>query len=391
LKGFAVAILSFLLFLALGIFGIAFMVQSTILNADFVAGEISRFDWAAMADEYIRIDSSEMPGMEEAMKDAVRRMEPVIEERIDDTLHTFNKYFPGDTENLHLNVILRQDFFTEELVAGIIDGIDISESFGPLISRQLEQSVPVEMDDFDKIVIDAIDSMEPALKVELVSVSGPVFDYILGLSSTLNVSTSLEQVVDVLKNDIYEYIAESAAPELESLPEETKQQYINDIYAQISEQIPREIPIDSTVISPDVPVSFNEALTNAETTIDEVAVYVRVFKMAYIALAVLIILFAAGIFLIIRNVKISSRRIGVPLIIYGALEYAGIIGARYFMNNQTLMPQDVPPELEAWIMQFITNFMRPLEIFSIVLFAVGVIMVVFSYVYKRGDTETPAV
>ena len=51
LKGFGLAIFSFLLFLSLFIFGIAFMLNSTLLNPGFIASEVDKIDVSALVRE----------------------------------------------------------------------------------------------------------------------------------------------------------------------------------------------------------------------------------------------------------------------------------------------------------------------------------------------------
>ena len=56
LKEIAVALLSFLLFLCLSLFGIAFTLKSTALNPDFVTSEINRLDVSTLLKDLIIIE-----------------------------------------------------------------------------------------------------------------------------------------------------------------------------------------------------------------------------------------------------------------------------------------------------------------------------------------------
>ena len=53
LKGLAIGLLSFLLFLSLTIFGILFLLNQTILNPGFVAAEINKLDVPLLAEELL--------------------------------------------------------------------------------------------------------------------------------------------------------------------------------------------------------------------------------------------------------------------------------------------------------------------------------------------------
>ena len=53
LKGFALSLLSFLLFLSLSIFGLLLMLQLTILNPDFIVSEVNKLDISSLTTELV--------------------------------------------------------------------------------------------------------------------------------------------------------------------------------------------------------------------------------------------------------------------------------------------------------------------------------------------------
>jgi len=59
LKGLALGLLSFLLFLSLSIFGILFLLNQTILNPNFISSELDKLDVAALVVEVISEQESE--------------------------------------------------------------------------------------------------------------------------------------------------------------------------------------------------------------------------------------------------------------------------------------------------------------------------------------------
>ena len=103
LKNISVAILCFLLFLSLTVFGIAYTIQSTVLNPDFISDQIDSIPVSDIVHEFVDIESpSEMPDLEETVYDTIEALEPVVKERIGDTVHAVYDYFPGDVDNLHV-------------------------------------------------------------------------------------------------------------------------------------------------------------------------------------------------------------------------------------------------------------------------------------------------
>jgi hypothetical protein len=93
------------------------------------------------------------------------------------------------------------------------------------------------------------------------------------------------------------------------------------------------------------------------------------------------------VILLLRDVKVICRRIGVPLFIYGLLEYIAIWVGRYFLDGRLPYPTDFPDSAEGMITDITNSIMRPLEIYSLVLMIIGIILIVFSFVYKRGQEE----
>ena len=53
LKGLAISLLSFLLFLCLSAFSMVFMLNQTLLNPDFVTSQINRLDLSSLAKEMV--------------------------------------------------------------------------------------------------------------------------------------------------------------------------------------------------------------------------------------------------------------------------------------------------------------------------------------------------
>ena len=138
LKNIAVSVLGFFLFLALSLFGIAFSLESTVLNPDFVTKQINRLDVSALIRDSLVIEPSSETESEvvDMVYSALDNLEPVVKERLDDTIHAVYEYFPGDSASIDLSLILRQHFFTDELAGDIIDNVDVAGLAGMMIEQQ---------------------------------------------------------------------------------------------------------------------------------------------------------------------------------------------------------------------------------------------------------------
>ncbi len=107
LKGLAISLLSFLLFLSLSIFGLVFMLNNTILNPDFVVSELDRLDMSSLAKEVL---SEQIPQegefMAEAIDDAITDLEPWLKEQLSAAIYSSYDYLKGRSQSLSLVISL---------------------------------------------------------------------------------------------------------------------------------------------------------------------------------------------------------------------------------------------------------------------------------------------
>jgi len=286
LKGLAISLLSFLLSLSLIIFGLAFMLNSTILNPDFVVKEVDRLDMSSLAGEIL------------------------------------SKQIPAEGE-----------FMTESL---------------------------------DDVIAD----LEPWIKEQASLAIYSGYEYLLGESQSLSLVISLEPMKEKLRDSLWQAFQQSPPPELAGLPPAQVEQYFNEFYQEFSEQIPPTYELNESKLSPEV-----------LTMLEQVRQAIGYFQLGYKALIGLILLLILGIILINRQVKRTTRGIGITFLTCGVIEYAGIFVTKRFAPTQ-IAQLDIPAYLRGWLPQFIDNFLAPLEMFSIGLLAGGVALLIVSFVYK---------
>ena len=98
-----------------------------------------------------------------------------------------------------------------------------------------------------------------------------------------------------------------------------------------------------------------------------------------------ILLTIGGVVLIQRNVRRSTRLLGIVFIIYGVIEYSGVAIAR--SAAESAIPDDAPASMQPWLAEFATDALAPLEIVSFVALALGVALLITSFVYRRRQNE----
>ena len=111
LKGLAVSLLSFLLFLSLGMFGTVYMLNSTFLNPDFVASEVDKIPVASLIREMTEEQiggqlPQEAEFLEETIYGVIADQEPWIKEQVNAGIYSFYDFLLGETDRLSLVVSL---------------------------------------------------------------------------------------------------------------------------------------------------------------------------------------------------------------------------------------------------------------------------------------------
>ena len=111
LKGLVLSLLSFLLFLSISIFGIAFTLSNTLLNPDFVVSEVDRIDASSLIRELTEEQlSSQIPSdlwfIEENIYNVISEQEPWIKERINAAIYSGYDFLLGRSDRLSMVIPL---------------------------------------------------------------------------------------------------------------------------------------------------------------------------------------------------------------------------------------------------------------------------------------------
>ncbi|MBI4187948.1 MAG: hypothetical protein HY529_01950, partial [Chloroflexi bacterium] len=271
----------------------------------------------------------------------------------------------------------------------LMDKIDVASIAGQYLKQQFSGSIPPEMaflkGYIDKSLDDNIIALKPWIKEQVTIAAGPVVDYLVGDTQSLNVVISLEPAKKTLKDQLWQALLKSPPPELAIIPQAMWQPLFDQFYQQFSAQIPSTFKIDESLLGTDTRTQIAEALSTAEQTLAQAKQYVGYFQLAYKLLFVLMLLLVLGIILIIRQVKQTARYLGVPLLSYGALGYISIFISKYFAG--TLPISEMPAALQTWLPQFIDNLIAPMQTFSLALLIIGVVLLIVSFVYKPGESS----
>ncbi len=395
LKVFGLVILGLFLFLSLSIFGVALILNQTILSPDFVVSEIDNLDYSLMIEDELRSQPPEEQPSEEfitAVVDTIDSIEAPVKEQADIAIHSTYDYLLGRRQSPDLAETLGDTFLNSEFVAALLNEINIPALAQAIYNDQMTEEIPPEMEYLADHLDEVMMELEPWIKEQVIATADPFFDYLLGENQSLNVVISLEPVMESLHDTLEEAFWASPPPEYASLPPSVLQQYFDEFFEEFTEIIPstpegeHQLEIDETLLGSDIPTEMADALAEAEDGLEEAREYVGYFQLGFKLLIAFILLLILGIVLIYRAVRGSTRQLGFIFLGCGILSLAGFFITKSVAETQ-IAQSDVPTYLQTWLPQLVDDTLAPLGIYSIVLLVLGVAMLVVSFVYKRQKTE----
>jgi hypothetical protein len=193
LKIIGLSFLSFILFISLVVFSIAFTVNGTVLNPKFVARELDSIDVSATVIELMEEepeDDTDIPEeLKTALYDTIEATEPVIKAELNEAILSVGNYLRGKTDEPELSQILGDTFFNEDFLADLLAEVDISA----VVEASLDTD---EMDEeLLTSIIDTFAEIEPELKEQLAAASDPVFDYLLAETDSIDLKQTLRDTL----------------------------------------------------------------------------------------------------------------------------------------------------------------------------------------------------
>lgn len=298
LKGFAIGLLTFLLFWSLSALGLGIMLQNTVLNPDFVIAELDKSDVYSLA------------------KDEITRQ-------------------------------LSQGEFND-----------------PQVRAYLEPAVE-----------QTVDELKPWIQEQVRNGIHITYDYLKGERDDLRIVIQLGTAKEIIRDNVWNAIQKSPPPELAGLPLEQFRDQFDQFYAEFARQIPDTFEVTENSL----PVEYREPLQTARD-------YLKYSDTVFFLTIIVTIVLIAGIAALYRDVRLSTRGIGVTLVTAGALELASIFALKMLVLPRLLdtLPGGIPlGEVGDFLPVLINDILAPWQVFSILMLTVGAVLIVVSHVYHR--------
>ena len=354
IRGLGTFILSVLLFLSLTVFGLAFLLQNTLLNPDFVYKQVESVDLSELVrdfaeDNIVGAIPEEAQFIQDAVYDVIDDQEPWLKEQFHDAIYNGYDYLLGKSDNLEITIRL------EELKEGL------RESLWEAMNEQLATWLPdIIRNELSNYLADNLEEYTLLIPDEYLPAE------IAGISGEL-----LLEFLDEYLQEIDEQITnEGLMPEVSGLLEAIIKPYYDQYYDEFVAEIPNELIYNEGNISPEI---IEILLTARE--------YISYFSMGYYWFIVFMVLLAALIFLVNWNVGKAAIALSIDLLVFGILETAGILYAKS-LSLSGLM-QDVPEFVRPTLISAYNDVLGIMLTYSLTVLAAGIVLLVLGIVFKR--------
>jgi len=270
----------------------------------------------------------------------------------------------------------------------VVDEIDVSSLAIAAVEERFAEQIPEALRGYvTEHLDDAITEVEPLVKEQLSIAVVPVIDYLLGESDSLNVAISLEPIAESIKGTFREAFVNSPPSMLAGAdPEALGKLFDMFLGAYLTDMVPSTFEINESMLGTEIPANIAQGISDAEEALEQARQYVGYFQLGYNVLIGFMVLMILGIILIKRDVRGTTRQLGITFLVYGGLQYASIWATKYLTRTQPEL-LSLPPQLQAPLSQLITNSLAPMEMLSLGILIGGAALLVVSFVYKRGETE----
>jgi hypothetical protein len=378
LKIVAVVLLAIILFLSLAVFGVAFSVKAAVLNAGFITSHLERLDMLSLLDE---LDTSDLyeENTEVAVyvREVIKDNEAEIKRRLAQVIEDIYDYLLHRSDRLDLTEVLGDTILDPDFAIDIFDQSDVTflaEELVIIITEELDY--PFSLEPYlDNVAI----TLGPWIKQQAGTVIPQLFDHMLGKGQGLGLVISLESAKGIFRDSLEEAFLESPPPVMAGMSQAELEQAFTGFYAQFEDEIPVAVELDLDDL--ETPDQIAESLADVEDALAESRTYIGHFHIIYGVTIGLILLMIAGIILIYREVRGSSRVLGIVFTAYGAIGLIMVFVARG-VSRAPIINLDVPVSFQDWLLRLSESYLTPMLILATVLLVVGAALLAVSFIYR---------
>ncbi len=382
LKIAVLVILGLLLFTSLTAFGVAFTLNATLLNRDFLPNELDHLEIGPLLTDAVEMGASDIPSsIRDAALRAATKLEPEIKAQFRAANYQVYSYLLGQTNAINLRRVAKDTVLSKQLVASIENDADVLTLVRQSVRNELAKLIPAGQEQLVTYLDRAMPSLDPWIKQQMDLTTGPTVDYIVGDANALHVVISLDQMKSILRESARAAFLKSPPSQLTGATQSQLDAVFNQYYSQFAAQIPATVTVDPSTLGLSSSSSMAQAFSDAESGLAEARTGVSHFRLYFLLLLFVVLVLVAAIVLVHREVRGSLCDLGIVLLTYGIFEFIGVLIATYFLAQARF--SGMPDTLHSWLPRFYWDIFRPLAILSGVLAFVGLGMLVGSGLYRR--------
>ena len=358
LRGLGTTVCSILLFLALTVFSVAFLLNATVLNTGFMNSQIDKLDISSIAQDVINTQiQKELPPNSDFISGVV--------------LSFFDNEVPQIKTQLHNGLNEAYDYFLQKT-----DRLAVTISLAE-IKQNLKDNIWQTAVDYLKTKLAGMSGTEADSYVGDIAaqipqdVLPPVFQ---ALPSNLRTEIVKQYILSIGGKGVFSSLSFGLNIVIEPQLKAAVEQYFTDEIKDIKDTY----TIDETTVDSTTMQSLRDIRTG-----------ISYFKAWYVWLIIIMVVLAGLIFLINwKNLRGSMRALGIDLLVFGILDLAGVLLVRYLRPEKFIFENtDVSVPLQNWIHGLITDITGIMLIFSIGVLIVGIGFMVGSFFIKRPEAE----
>lgn len=199
LKGLGTGVLSFILFLLLTVFSIAFMLHGTVLNPDFITTELNKFDIVSLLNETIKESGQGQSDLSQEMKTSLlnttTKLEPALKQQVSAVIYLIYDYLRGKSQEPRLANVLSDTIASNDFLVTVINDLDTASLVKEIIAEDDSQKPGGFSKELTTAVVNTLTKLEPQLKKEVGAAISPINDYLWGKRQDLSLADVLSNTV----------------------------------------------------------------------------------------------------------------------------------------------------------------------------------------------------
>ncbi len=378
--------------------------SNSVMTPAYVSALLDKIDLSQLLDQAVQAeDNSETEytaAFISATVNAVDESEPMIKTQIANAADPIFKYLLKQTPDIDLKSTLRQTVLSNNTVGAVLNNFDYTAMTKNILMEYIGGPLPEGITLSDAQIDQVVNALQPSIKTVFSDAAGSFADYLTGNSDTFVVEVPLTPALQALKTVAEQAFLAQLPVEFQGESQAELESDFEQFYAELSDYIPPTYEVNST----DLGINTNTDITNAiddaqnglaaarnnidtasrnyAADVQNARPYVRDFQIGFILLILLMALLITGIILIYRKVKGACLNLGIVLLIYGTLEWGGVLVAKNIVDAQ-IAKATIPESISNIPGMILKDFTAPLQTISLACLMLGIGLVAVSFIYPR--------